>query len=79
MVDKMGQPAASDPLGHRWRFAVVLLASLLLAVAQPLLSRLLGEQGSFDVFFSLLIAAVLLLVSVSSTSRSWWRDWWDSK
>ena len=37
-------------------------ASLLLAVAQPLASGLLGEQGSSDVFFSLLIVAVLLLV-----------------
>ena len=47
---------------HRWRFAVVLAASLLLAVAQPLTSGRLDEQGSFDVFFSLLIVAVLLLV-----------------
>ena len=38
------------------------LASLLLAVAQPLTSGLFEEEGSFDVFFSLLIAAVLLLV-----------------
>ena len=47
---------------RRWRFAVVLLATLLLAVAQPLTSGLFGDQGSFDVFFSLLIVAVLLLV-----------------
>jgi len=47
---------------HRWRFAVVFLASLLLAVAQPLMSGLFDEAGSFDVFFSLLIVAVLLLV-----------------
>ena len=47
---------------HRWRFAVVLVASLLLAVAQPLTSGLFGDQGSFDIFFSLLIVAVLLLV-----------------
>ncbi len=45
-----------------WRFAVVLTASLLLAVAEPLTSGLLGEEGSFDVFFSLLIVAVLLSV-----------------
>jgi hypothetical protein len=38
------------------------LASLLLAAAQPLTAGLFGERGSFDVFFSLLIAAVLLLV-----------------
>ena len=53
-------PAAS--IGQRWRFAVVLLAALLLAVAQPLISGLIDERGSFDVFFSLLIVAVLLLV-----------------
>ncbi|MBM4089885.1 MAG: two pore domain potassium channel family protein [Planctomycetes bacterium] len=47
---------------RRWRFAVVLAASLLLAVAQPLMSGLLDERGSFDVVFSLLIVAVLLLV-----------------
>ncbi len=41
---------------------MVLSASLLLAVAQPLTSGLLGDQGSFDIFFSLLIGAVLLLV-----------------
>jgi hypothetical protein len=54
--------AARGAIRQRWRFAVVLLASLLLAVAQPLLAGLCGEQGSFDVFFSLLIVAVLLLV-----------------
>jgi hypothetical protein len=47
---------------QRWRFAIVLAASLLLAVAQPLASGLFGEEGSFDVFFSLLIGAVMLLV-----------------
>lgn len=47
---------------HRWRFALVLVATLLLAVAQPLTAGLLNEEGSFDVFFSLLIVAVLLLV-----------------
>jgi voltage-gated potassium channel len=41
---------------------MVLLASLLLAVAQPLTSGLFDQQGSFDIFFSLLIVAVLLLV-----------------
>ena len=40
----------------------MLAASLLLAVAQPLASGLFGEEGSFDVFFSLLIGAVMLLV-----------------
>ena len=49
-------------LRHRWPFAVVLVASLLLAVAQPLMSRRFDERGSFDFFFSLLIVTVLLLV-----------------
>jgi voltage-gated potassium channel len=38
------------------------MASLLLAVAQPLTAGLLNDEGSFDVFFSLLIVAVLVLV-----------------
>jgi len=54
--------AALASVRHRWRFALVLVASLLLAVAQPLMAGLLGEEGSFDLFFSLLIAAVLFLV-----------------
>ena len=54
---------------QRWRFAVVLLASLLLAVAQPLAAGLFGDQGSFDVFFSLLIVAVMLLVSKKGTTE----------
>jgi hypothetical protein len=58
-----GPPAAApQTTGHRWRFAVVLAAALLLAVAQPLTSGLFDEQGSFDVLFSLLIVAVSLLV-----------------
>lgn len=55
-------PGPLAAIGHRWRFAVVLLASVLLTVAQPLTSGLFGDRGSFDVFFSLLIAAVLLMV-----------------
>ncbi len=47
---------------RRWRFAIVLAASLLLAVAQPLTSGLFGDEGSFDVSFSLLTGAVMLLV-----------------
>ena len=47
---------------HRWRFAVVLAAALLLAVAQPLTSGMVEERSSFDVCFSVLIVAVLLLV-----------------
>jgi voltage-gated potassium channel len=48
-------------LRHRWRFGVVLLASLLLAVGQPLMAELVDGRVSFGVFFSLLIAAVLLV------------------
>ena len=59
---KASPPAATATIHHRWRFAGVLAASLLLAVAQPLTSGLFDDQGSFDVFFSLLIVAVLLLV-----------------
>jgi voltage-gated potassium channel len=62
MDERPGPQAAPSSIRQRWRFAVVLLASLLLAVAQPLTSGLFEERGSFDVFFSLLIAAVLLLV-----------------
>ena len=62
MAGTPGPPTATRDLRHRWRFAVVLVASLLLAVAQPLTSGLFDDQGSFDVFFSLLIIAVLLLV-----------------
>ena len=47
---------------HRWRFSVVLAAAFLLAVAQPLLAGLLDDQSSFDVLFSVLIVAVLLMV-----------------
>jgi hypothetical protein len=60
--ERPAPPATPVSTGHRWRFALVLLASLLLAVAQPLTSGLLAGEGSFDVFFSLLIVAVLLLV-----------------
>jgi hypothetical protein len=55
-------PTPPVTIGHGWRFAVVLLASLLLAVAQPLAAGLFGDQRSFDVLFSLLILAVMLLV-----------------
>lgn len=61
MNEPPGAPRTPGILRRRWRFAVVLVASLLLAVAQPLTSGLFDEQGSFDVFFSLLIVAVLLL------------------
>jgi voltage-gated potassium channel len=62
MAGQSGPPTASETIRHRWRFALVLLASLLLAVAQPLMSGLFSEEGSFDLLFSLLIVAVLLLV-----------------
>jgi voltage-gated potassium channel len=62
MDAQSGPTTAPSRIHHRWRFGVVLVASLLLAVAQPLTSSLFEQRGSFDVFFSLLIAAVLLLV-----------------
>jgi voltage-gated potassium channel len=57
-----GNTVVPVSIRHRWRFAVVLVASLLLAVAQPLISGLIDDRGSFDILFSLLIVAVLLLV-----------------
>lgn len=54
---------------HRWRFAVMLTAMLLLVVAQPLASGLLHEEGFFDVLFSLLIGAVLLLTFEEKSHR----------
>ena len=68
MVGRTRQPVAPEVIRRRWRFAVVLVASLLLAVAQPLTSGLFGE-GSFDVFFSLLIGAVLLLYIVKLVKK----------
>jgi hypothetical protein len=62
MRDKSRPKEEVASLRHRWRFFIVLIASLLLAVAQPLAAGLINEEGSFDVFFSLLIVAVLLLV-----------------
>jgi hypothetical protein len=53
-------PTTPETPPHRWRFAVVLIAAILLAVAQPLMSGLFDDEGSFDVFFSLLIVAVLV-------------------
>jgi voltage-gated potassium channel len=61
MATTPGQSMAPTSDHHRWRFAVVLVASLLLVVAQPIMSGLFDNQVSFDVFFSLLIIAVLLL------------------
>jgi voltage-gated potassium channel len=60
--ERLASAAAADSIYRRWRFASVLAASLLLAVGQPLTSKLFDEQGSFNVVFSLLIVAVLLLV-----------------
>ena len=59
MTGKPDPSTDAQTLRHRWRFAVVLAASLLLAVAQPLMSELFDERGSFDFFFSLLIVTVL--------------------
>jgi len=49
-------------LRHRWRYGVVFVASLLLAVAQPLTSGLIDEDSTFNILFSVLIIAVLLQV-----------------
>lgn len=62
MTEQPSLAASPLSLRQRWRFAAVLVASLLLAVAQPLTAGLIDDRGSFDAFFSLLIAAVLLLV-----------------
>ena len=62
MTRESDAPTAAETLRQRWRFGVVLAAALLLAVAQPLMAGLFDEQGSFDVFFSLLIVAVLMMV-----------------
>lgn len=61
MPEDSGLPSASETIRQRWRFAIVLVAALMLAVAQPLASGLIDDDSSFDVFFSLLIVAVLLL------------------
>ena len=44
---------------HRWRFGVMLLAAVLVAVVQPLVSGG-DDRRSFDVFLSVLIVAVSL-------------------
>ena len=62
MTGKSTASTTAEPLRRRWPFAVVLAASLLLAVAQPLMSGLFDERGTFDVFLSLLIVTVLVLV-----------------
>lgn len=55
-------PPGPHRVPYRLRMALVLLASLLLAVAQPLVSDVLAGPGIFDVLLSLLIAAVWLQV-----------------
>jgi hypothetical protein len=52
---------ASDGILRRWRFAIVLVSSLVLVVGQPIAAGLFDEQGSFDLAVSLLIMAVMLL------------------
>jgi hypothetical protein len=58
----MDRNTTDSMIPKRWRFVLVLAAGLLLAVAQPLAAGIVGEEGSFDVLFSLLMGAVLLLV-----------------
>jgi hypothetical protein len=62
VTSKSSASATAERLRHRRPFALVLAASLLLAVAQPLMSGFFDERGTFDVFFSLLIITVLVLV-----------------
>ena len=45
---------------HRWRFIVVLLATLLFTAVRPIVSGVSDDWLFYDVFFSLLIAAVAL-------------------
>lgn len=54
--------AASGGILTRWRFAIVLAASLLLVVGHPLATDLLDDQGAFDAGVSLLIMSVIVLV-----------------
>jgi hypothetical protein len=61
--------ARNATIGGRWRFALVLLASLLVSAGQPLLSVILGDRESFEVSVTLLIMAVLFLAS----ERRLWR------
>jgi voltage-gated potassium channel len=62
MDEQPGRFKPRVPLRSPWPFALVLLASVLLIVGQPLASGVLGERGSFDFFFSVLIGAVALMV-----------------
>ncbi|MBN1853162.1 MAG: hypothetical protein JW829_10580, partial [Pirellulales bacterium] len=55
-------PVAIGTRSRLWRFTVVLLASLLLLVAQPLTAGLFEEERTFNIFLSLLIIAVVLLI-----------------
>ena len=41
-------PTRAEKLRHRWRFAIVLAASLPFAVAQPLTSGLFDAENSYD-------------------------------
>lgn len=63
-------PSEQKTPTRRWRFAVVLLAALLVSAGQPLVSELLGDQSSFDFGVTLLIMAVLLLAFEPGTHRS---------
>lgn len=62
MPSDSSAPVAGMYVGHRRRFAMVLAAALLLVVAQPLTSGFIADDRSFDIFFSLLIVAMLLRV-----------------
>jgi hypothetical protein len=54
--------AAAASLIDRWRFGIVLVAALVVAVGHPLASSLFDDQAAFDVGVSLLIMSVIVLV-----------------
>jgi hypothetical protein len=64
-------PGTIASLLYRWRFAAVLVASLMLATAPPLMSSVVDDDSSFVVLFSLLIAAVMLQVFEERGLRRW--------
>jgi hypothetical protein len=66
-----GRSAAATTMGARgrWRFALVLLAALLVSAGQPILSELYGDRNTFDVGVTILIMAVMLLVTERSEHR----------
>jgi len=74
MSNAANQPADDSPRApiaptRRWRFALVLFASLLVSAGQPFVSELLGDHISFDFGVPLLIMGVLLLAFERGSHR----------